>query len=89
VRDSKQRLGPSHRLVREIGGAEQRHSGLRSEKPWFCVEGRGFDSRHLHPGVLATCQAHCWRKAGATADSGGPGLSLSTGTLWAPSPGFR
>jgi hypothetical protein len=37
---------------------------MRSEKPWLCVEGRGFDSRHLHPGVLAKCQAHCWRKAG-------------------------
>lgn len=32
-----------------IGGAEQRHSELRSEKPWRSDEGPGFNSRHLHP----------------------------------------
>src|SRR3954468_512349 len=44
--------GPVTRLVRAIGGAEQRRSELRSEKPWSYVEGRGFDSRHLHHGFF-------------------------------------
>jgi hypothetical protein len=30
-----------------------------------------------HPGVLAKCRDPCWRNAGATANSSGPGLSLS------------
>ncbi len=34
--------------LRDRWGRE-RQSRLRSEKPWSCVEGRGFDSRHLHP----------------------------------------
>jgi hypothetical protein len=33
-----------------IAGAEKHHSKLRPEKPWFHTDGRGFDSRHLHPG---------------------------------------
>src|SRR3954454_13638870 len=36
------------------------------------------------PRGVGEMPAHCWRKAGATADSGGPGFSLSTGTLWPP-----
>jgi hypothetical protein len=36
-----------------IAGAEKTHSKLHPEKPWFCVSGRGFDSRHLHNGVFA------------------------------------
>src|SRR5919206_2363661 len=50
---------------------------MRPEKPSLVTEGRGFDSRHLHSGVSAKCQTHSWRRAGATANSGGPGFVLS------------
>ena len=53
----------------------ERHSELRSEKPWQSDEGPGFDSRHLHS-----------HDGGTTQSGGAAGSCLPTSATRCPTP---